>query len=163
MMDPMVINPRVNGVIYSGNSCSFTVNGAPMVGVLELSYEQKRTRKAVYGAKRSGTVLGKTSGKYEVSCTLKLLRSTEDWLTTFLTPFGLGSYGDAQFLLTVSTFEPAITPAVPLVSVLLGCTIDGKKNSHAEGIDELVSELEIGVMTVTENGKILWSLVRDVP
>lgn len=163
MIDPMIVNPRVNGIVYSWNSCSFTIDsGFPLIGIAEFNFEEKRPRKIVRGAKRSGVPLGKTSGNYEASGSMKLLVQTEDALTTYLTPKGMGSYGDADFIVTVQMFEPKLSSA-PINVVCGGCTIDGSKSALAEGIDESVTEFELGMMWVIKNGKTLWSLSKDIP
>jgi hypothetical protein len=154
---------RVNSTILSWNSCIFKVDGIPYNGILEFNYEQKRERKVVHAARRDGRPLGKTAGKYSVpSCTLKMLRDSADKLTTYLTAKGLGSYGDAEFLFFVQYFEPVIG-AVPITVVCEGCTVDGKKDPNAEGVDELATEFEIGVLQLTENQKRLWSVIRSIP
>lgn len=153
---------RINNTILSWHSCSFRIMAIPFNGILEFSYELKRERKVVYGAKRDGKPLGKTSGKYSVpSCSLKMLRDSADTLTTLLTPLGLGSYGDAEFVLTCQYIEPVI--ALPITVICTGCTIDGEKDSNAEGVDELLTEFEIGCLNITKNGKSLASLIRAIP
>lgn len=160
MPDPNLV--RINDIVYSWASTAFTWNGFPVRGILELSFEQKRERKVVYAANQSGRPIGKTSGKYSVpSCTVKMLKDTADSLTTDLTALGLGSYGDAVSVITVHAVEPVVG-SLPLIAVLSGVTIDGKKDAHVEGIDELVTEFELGVLNVIENGKVLWSVARNI-
>jgi hypothetical protein len=151
---------RVNNTILSWTSCIFTVDGDPYVGILSFDYEQKRERKVVPGARRDGTPLGKTSGKYSVpTCSLKMLRDSADRLTNYLTLKGLGSYGDAELVFMAQYVEPE---QVPITVVCDGCTIDGEKDSNEEGTDQLMTEFEIGVLTLTKNGKRLWSLQRSI-
>lgn len=152
---------RVNNTILSWNSFSFKINGIPWIGIKSFNYEQKRERKVVYGAKRDGKPLGKTSGKYSVaSCSLTMLRDSYDLLTTELTALGLGSYGDAEFTFIAQYIEPGLTP---ITVVGTGCTIDGEKDGNDEGTDELTTEVEIGCLSLLKNGKSLASLVRAVP
>lgn len=152
---------RVNTTLLSWNSLSFKVDGIPFNGLLAFDYEQKRERKVVYAAKKDGTPLGKTSGKYSVpSCALTMLRDSYDKLTTYLTGKGLGSYGDAEFSFTVSYVEPG---QLPITILGYGCTIDGDKDSNAEGTDEATTEVEIGCLRLLRNGKSLASLVRAIP
>lgn len=153
---------RINHTIYSWLSTSYKIDGQPFTGIVELNYEQKRERKVVYAAKKDGRPLGKTAGKYSVpSCSMKMLRDSADALTTYLTAKGLGSYGDAEFGMMVQVAEP-VPGALPITVLMETCTIDGKKDAHAEGIDELVTEFEIGCLQLTENGKRLWSVVRSI-
>ena len=152
---------RVNNTIISWNSFSFKIDGIPWNGILAFDYEQKRERKVVYAAKRDGTPLGKTSGKYSVpSCSLTMLRDSFDKLTTILTLKGLGSYGDAEFSFVAQYVEPL---QAPITVIGTGCTIDGDKDSNAEGTDELTTEVEIGCLRLLKNGKSLASLVRAIP
>lgn len=151
---------RVNNTILSWNSFSLKIDGFPYVGILGFDYEQKRERKVVHAAKRDGTALGKTSGKYTVpTCTLTMLRDSYDKLTTYLTGKGLGSYGDAEFVFIAQYIEP-LQPPITVIGT--GCTIDGEKETQAEGVDELVTEVTIGCLRLVKNGKSLSSLVRAV-
>ncbi len=152
---------RINNTIYSHNSCSFKIDAAPYTGITSFDYEQKRERKIVYGARKSGTPLGWTSGKYTVPpIRLVMLKDSADKLTTFLSLKGLGSYGDAEFNITLQAVEPG---QLPITVVCDPCCITGKKDTTAEGIEELLTELEIACLKITENGKRLWSLVRELP
>jgi hypothetical protein len=152
---------RVNNTILSWNSFSFKIDGIPWVGITSFDYEQKRERKVVHAAKRDGTPLGKTSGKYTVpSCKLTMLRDSYDKLTTILTAKGLGSYGDAEFTFIAQYIEP-LQPPITVIGT--GCTIDGEKEAQAEGVDELVTEVEIGCLALSKNGKSLASLIRAIP
>lgn len=154
---------RVNNTILSWNSFSLKVDGIPWNGILGFDYEQKRERKVVYGARRDGRALGKTSGKYSVpTCTLTMLRDSWDKLSTYLTAKGLGSYGDAEFVFASQYIEP-VPGSLPITVIGTGCTIDGEKDTNQEGIDELVTELTIGCLSIIKNGKTLASLVRGVP
>lgn len=154
---------RVNNTIYSWNSTAFKLDAIPYNGVLGLDYEQKRERKVVHAMKRDGRPLGKTAGKYTVpTCSLRVLRDTWDKISTYLTAKGLGSYGDAEFVIIFQCIEP-VPGATPLTVIMTGCTIDGVKSVNQEGVDELVTELEIGCLSIVENGKQLASLVRAVP
>jgi hypothetical protein len=157
---------RVNTAIYSWEECVFRIDNQQVTpagnpwNIVALDYEQKRERKVVYTNRKSGRPRGKTRGKYSVpSCTMKLLRAQAVELKQYLQNQGVGSYGDAEFTLTVQVSAPAIIGALPLTVIGESCTWDGEKASHEEGIDELVVEIEIGVLTMTENGLRLWSLL----
>lgn len=157
---------RVNGIQVSWHETSFRINGLPYYGILALDYEQKRERKIVYGSKRNGLPLGRTAGKVSFTASMKMLRASADQLTTMLTPLGAGSYGDANFIISVQYIIPVLPgnpPQPPITVILTDCTIDDKKDSNAEGVDEAVSEIELGVLGITENGKSIASLVRSIP
>lgn len=153
---------RINNTIYSWQSCTFRIDGQSITGISDFSYEQKRERKVVHAAKKNGKPLGKTAGKYSVpSVSMKVLRDTAEFITNYLTIKGLGSYGDAEFVLTAQYIEPVIG-ALPIIVVIDGCTIDGEKDANSEGTDELVTEFEIGALGITKNGKSLASLIRGL-
>lgn len=150
---------RVNGTPYSWNSCSFTIDGAPYVGVTSMEFGQKRERSTVYGSRRDGTPLGKTTGKYSVpNVTMTMLRDSYDALTTQLTAKGLGSYGDAEFTIVVKIFEPGVN--IPSVYVLSRCTIEEEKHGNTEGVEALTTDVTIHCLNVTLNGKQLASVIR---
>lgn len=151
---------RVNDTILSWNSGLVKIDSDPFEGILEIDYEQTRERKVVYGLRRDGTPLGKTSGKYSVkNVMLKMLRDSADALTDYLTAQGLGSYGDAEFSIQVEYAEPG---SIPIIVVIDGCTIDGEKDGNTEGTDESTTEFTIGALTLTKNGKRLWSVQREL-
>jgi hypothetical protein len=153
---------RIGHTIYSWTSCRFQIDGQPWKGVVAMDWEQKRERKVVYDAQPDGRPIGKTAGKYSVSAfTMKMLRDSATALKEYLTATGLGSYGDAEFSITVQTVEPALG-LVPTTWVASVCTIDGEKDGHEEGIDELLTEFEIGCLSLKENGLQLWSLTRGL-
>ena len=154
---------RVNNTILSWASCSVKFDGIPYNGITGIDYEEKRERAVVYGMRRDGTPLGKTSGKYSVpTCTISMLRDSADKLTTYLTAKGLGSYGDAEFVTIVQYIEP-VPGATPITVILSGCTVDGVKDANQEGADALTTELTIGVLSLTKNAKRLWSVIRGLP
>jgi len=155
---------RINNTILSATSVRFLINGGPWEGILALDFDQKRTRKKVYGARRSGKPLGRTSGKYEPGePTLTMLKDSYDALTTDLALPNAGSYGDAEFTLVAQWLEPvpSLVGAIsPITLVLSACCISGDKDSYAEGVDEAVVEVTLDVMDITRNGKSLYSQIR---
>ena len=153
---------RINNLIVGWNSASFYIDGLdPYNGITSINYEQKRERKVVYGMRRDGTPLGKTSGKYSVpNVSITFLRDSYDKLTTYLTLKGLGSYGDAEFAFSLLYSEPKAGTIISIIGT--GCTIDGEKDSQQEGTDELVTEVEIGCLSILRNGKPLYSLARNL-
>lgn len=151
---------RVNSTVFGWNSHTAKFDAIPYNGILSVDYEQKRERKVVWGMKRNGTPLGKTSGKYSVAgCTVRMLVDSYDKLTDQLTLKGLGSYGDAEFLFGLQLLEPR---QKPLILMFSGCTIDGEKDAVAEGTDEAAVDVEIGALSMTRNGKRLWSVERSL-
>lgn len=153
---------RLNKTIYSWESCLFKFDNQPMKGILEVDYEQARDVKIVYAALRSGRPLGMTAGKYSVKAfTMKVLRDTADAFTTYLATKGNGSYGDPFWSFIAQVSEP-VAGMQPLTASSPFNRIIGKKDAHAEGVDELVTELTIASLWFVENGKTLWSRVRSL-
>lgn len=151
---------RVNSTLLSGNSCSFKFMGLPFVGVLDLQYDQKRTPKIVHGARKDGLPLGWTTGKYEPGTVkVKMLRDSFDKLTTILMGPGLASYGDAEFPFVAQYAEPA---QLPITVVMFPCRITSVAEGYSEGSDELVTDFEMATLSITTNGKPLYSIVRGL-
>jgi hypothetical protein len=154
---------RVNTALYSWTSCEFKIDNLILTpagnpwNIVSLDFEQKRERKVVYSNRRSGRPRGKTRGKYSVpSFSMKMFRAQAFELKTYLSLKGVGSYGDADFNMMIQVSEP-VPGAVPLTLVAEDCTWDGEKAAHEEGVDELLLEIEIGCLQMTENGLRLWS------
>lgn len=158
---------RINNTIISNTSCLFRAAGVPYEGILALDFEQTRERKKVWGSRRNGKALGRTSGKYEAKdATLTMLADSYDVLTDALTLLGGGSYGDAEFPFIAQYLEPSPGIAgsiLPITIALQDCAIVGEKEGYAEGIDEKVVEVTLSVMAITKNGKILYSALRSIP
>ena len=151
---------RVNNVILSWNSMTTKIDGDPYEGIIGLDYDQGRERKIVYGQRKDGTPLGKTSGRYSVKpVKLRMLRDSADTFTDYLTTQGLGSYGDAVFQINCQYVEPG---SKPITVILTGCTVDDENDVNAEGVDELVTEFTIGALACIKNGKRLWSVQREL-
>lgn len=151
---------RLNNTVFSHQSCAWRFDAIPYDGILSFDFEDKRERKIVYGAKRSGRPIGWTAGKYTVPpLKLVMLRDSADRLMTQMTAKGLGSFGDAEFNITLQYIE---LPAPPVTISFEPCCITGIKESTAEGIEELTTELEIACLSITRNAKRLWSVVRSL-
>lgn len=137
--------PRVSDLVLSWNSGRLVVGGVPMNGYGSFDCEHGRTRKIVYGQKRDGTPLGKTSGKYEPKpITISFLL---DQYTKLLMPVlalqGIGSRGDASFTVMYQYME-LLNPLLTTTFTFTGCTIDNEKHSGTEGPDEAKIDVTIG-------------------
>lgn len=160
-----ILLTRVNNDIYSANSLSWLFDDAPYVGLLALDYSEKRGRKLVKAGRRDGTPLGMTAGDYAVDAlSMTMLVASFDILTTYLTVKGLGSYGDAKFTINVGIADVfAQAQGVPPISVnITDCAITGVKASYAVGVDEQAVEVEMMALSLTRNGKRLWSVVNGI-
>jgi hypothetical protein len=158
-----LLETRLNDTIFSATSSEFNILGAPFVGILSLDYEQKRERKLVYGARKDGTPLGMTGGKYGIgSFGMSMLRSSYQRLIELLSLKGFGSYGDASFPISAVYAEPlALLKGVPpIVIAIEGCRIISEKDTNKEGIDEAVTEVGLAAMSLTRNGMRLWSVIN---
>ena len=148
---------RINPEIFSWTSTSHKVNGIPFNGITGVDFEEKRTRKLVYGARRDGKPLGLTSGRYEPGAvTITMLRDSWDKLETILTALGLGSYGDVPFVYILQYVEPL---QLPITLTFDRMFIVGVKESMKEGVDELLADVTCQPLSVAKNGKTLWSQV----
>lgn len=156
---------RVGQIIYSWNSSVFKFDNQPFTGVVAADYELKRERKIVYAARQDGLPLGLTSGKFSVeSFSMKMLIDSYDALTTYLTTKGLGSYGDPPFSWIAQCTEP-ISQApglIPLTASSPYTWIVGSKAGYEEGVDEQLVEVTLASLSLTENGKQLWSALRSL-
>lgn len=151
---------RVNNTVYSWNSTLQKIDNSPWTEIVEVGYEQKRERKIVYAGRKDGRPIGWTIGKYSApTFTLKFTRESAEAFTDYLTSIGKGSYGDAEFAYMLQIAEPILGSKPITVSAPI-CTVVGKKDAAAEGIDELVTEFEIATLYFIENGKRLWSAQR---
>lgn len=160
-----ILTSRLNDVPYSMNSCSWNIALAPFIGITALSYSEKRERKLVHASRKDGTPLGITSGKYSIDAlSMTMLRSSFQRLVEVLTPLGLGSYGDAIFpiIATYSDANATLRGELPITIDIQGCRITGVKDAYQEGVDELVTEVEMMGLQLTRNGTRLWSVVNGI-
>ena len=142
-----------------GQTCTITIAGGTTaaVGTVTLS--------TINGVPSPAVIA--FNGIYKVeSCSFTLLRDSAAGLMTDLTAFGLGSYGDAEFVYSLSVFEPVAPPSIPIQTVLTGCRITGVEEKHAMGSDELVTEFTVQplflIRTVAGLPMSLWSTVRSL-
>lgn len=152
---------RVNDTIYSWESFSFKIDLMPIGGIVSLNYSDKRERKKVFANRRDGLAVGRTAGKYTADGGIKILQEDDDALTDYLQTKGLGSYGDAKFTWTAQFSEPEVG-SFPITVVGTSCVIGEGKESYDEGIDENVVEYTLDMMTISRNGKQLWSKIRGI-
>lgn len=171
MPDPNIT--RINSVPYSWASCAHFFNGFPYKGLTGVTYKDTREVKVVHAAQQDGTPMGITSGIYKVeNVSWTMLRDSANALLTDLTVFGLGSYGDAEFVYILQTFEPFIpstsspTPRLPTNTIVAGCRITGVEEKQEVGTDELVTEITAqGLYIIRSIGGAplkLWSSVRTL-
>ncbi len=150
MPDPNLF--RLNRVPYSWTSCVHIFNGLPYKGITGVTFKETREVKLVHAAQQDGTPLGITSGVYKVeNVSFTLLRDSAHALLADLTVFGLGSYGDAEFMYMLQLFEPTLPPSIPTSTIISGCRITGVEEKQEQGSDELVTELSVQAMFVVRS------------
>jgi hypothetical protein len=150
---------RINDTFHSWESVSLEIDGDPWNGFTGIDWEQARTRTLVYGARKDGKPLGRTSGKYEPKpISMTWLRSSWNLLCEYLSIEGLGSYGDAEFDITLQYEEEGDIQTI----AFLKCTIDNEKDGNQEGTDALTTDATIGTLDITRNGLSLYSLIRNI-
>ena len=158
---------RVNNTTFAWASSILQIDGFGIEGFLSIDYEQKREVKVVHAARQSGLpVAWAGGGKYTVpSFKTKMLKDTWMVVKSYLAAGGLiapglGSYGDAQVSITLQAVDPTIL-SPPLTLVASPARVVGDRESRAEGVDELVQEVDWSVLQLVENGIPLWSVVRQ--
>lgn len=157
---------RLNNTILSWTSTSFLIGTGPYEGITSCSWSHSRKRKKVRAARKDGRSAGRTAGMYEPGeVKTVMLADTWDVLSTELAALGLGSYGDAEVPMLITSSEPGIplpgANAVLMVS-LFECCVTDVNDARQEGIDELLKEITWDTMLIVENGKFLSSLIRSV-
>jgi hypothetical protein len=152
---------RINDVIYGANSLAWLIDDAPYVGIQAFDYSEKRDRKLVYGGRRDGTPLGMADGQYSVDAlSMTMLLASFDILTTSLSAKGGGSYGDARFPINVSIsdYQAQLQNVLPVSIDIVGARISGVKAGRATENNEQTVDVTMMALSLTRNGKRLWSL-----
>lgn len=154
---------RVNDAIHSWNSCRFLVDVEPFTGLVAVDTEETREVKVVYGARRDGTPLGTTSGKYTAKpFTAKFLTDQWEVIKKYLAIKGLGSYGDARFAFAIESSEEADIEVPVLILIANTCRVVGVKKGFEEGVEESLAEITIQPLNMIDNGDVLFSLARSI-
>lgn len=154
---------RVNDAIHSWNSCRHLIDVEPFSGVVSVDFNESRERKLVYGGRRDGLPLGMTTGKYDPGVVgVKYLSDQWDLVSTYLTEKGLGSIGDATFTHTIESSEGGDVEVPVIITLATGCRVQKVHQAFEEGIEENLVEVELRVMQLVTNGKVLFSLARNI-
>lgn len=159
---------RINGTVCSWNSVTVKLAETAYSGFLKVDYEEKLEKTLVYGSRRDGKPLGKTTGKYTPG-PLSVILLRETWQTLIrpaltllgVAGVGAGGYGNSTFPFSISVDE-IFAGVLPSIAIFDGCTVDGVKYPAAEGNEALTVELEIGYLSLSENGQQIWSPVRSI-
>lgn len=150
-MTPTLV--RYNNLVYSWGSCAFLADNNALAGVVGASHSQRLERPPVPSNVAGAPPLGRPTGRYTLTFSLKMLREDAAQLEAYLANKVDGSQvGRATFTFSASLSEPASLAkgATPITITGTGCTIDGKEESYDEGIDELLIEYTLGCLQITE-------------
>lgn len=159
-MDDLV---RWNNNVISAKSCAFSIMGVPYIGLLAVDYEDQLDAELVHGANKDGSPIGYTSGEYSVSSfTMSMLRDV--FQTKFLPQMALlsttagapGSWGAARWTF-VGQYQEG-----PLVGTdtISGCRVVKAKDSYAQGMGKMITELTLMALTIRRNGLTLFDQLR---
>jgi hypothetical protein len=144
----------INGNQLSWGSCSFAVDGIPIIGVKGCKYADKRERVKSYGAGRAHAPRGRTRGKYTAEASGTFHKDTASSLRAYLAARGGGAtYGDTEFTFGVQYFESD----TGLVDVQLQrCVYSGTDATDEENPDPLFEEVVLDPMLIVRNGLTLF-------
>jgi hypothetical protein len=152
-----------NQTILSGRSVivSFGAGNGPFDGWFKAGYGAKRERKLVKSSRRDGIPNGFTAGGYSPgSLVLTFLKTTTQQIKENLAasePNG-SSYGDAQFITTITASEPDITQAPVIIYTFTPCVVvEFKIDETIENEDETKEDLTLMFVQETTNGLSLFS------
>lgn len=170
MPDPNLAprDARVNGSVYSWNSCGFFLAAFPYKGITKLDYKQSRKRVYAPNAQQDGVPQAITSGVYRVdSLSWTMLRDSAQAFMADQTPSGGGSYGDSTFDIVFQLYEP-LNGMLPSTTLISGVAIEEVSDTQefAEDGSYLVTEFTAKALYIVQNvGGVnlqLWSLVRSL-
>lgn len=147
---------RVNGNAVSKASTVLTLDGEPIYGWSEISYDHKRERALVYGAGRDQGPVAKTSGKYTPGAVkLKVRKDTSQNIKAQLAAKAEDgvSYGNPSVPMVLQFLENGVTPmTVEFIDASLTSVSAGEK----DGPDASMEDLEFQPLRILENGLSLF-------
>jgi hypothetical protein len=163
---------RVNQRTYAWGSSLFQFDGLGVEGIVAVDFEEKLEIAVVHAARQSGRpVAFAGNGKYTIpAMKIRMLKDTfavvQDAMAfgpigLQLGSPGLGSFGDPLFTFSMQCVEP-IVGMLPISAFFTPCKITGRREAREEGIKELVTELDLAVLGMVENGIPFWSVIRDL-
>ena len=151
MSDPIT----VNGNVHSYGSLVFKLDGDRYYGFTSVSFNDKRSRKKVYGMNKSHKPRGRSKGKYEVEAVKVkgFVSSVQSLIDDLAARSADGKdYGSYEFSGTLQYIESGETPRnVEFVR----CVVVAVSDSVEETDEGLQTEFEIDVMEILRNGKSL--------
>ncbi len=140
----------INGHRHDFSSCEITIDGIPVTGIKEISWNHGLEPTAVRGNAPGKT--GRTRGVYDAEGKITLYEAEANALMAQLDakglPLGQG-FMETSFLISVSRYE-AFAP--PYTSLLHGCRIKKADHQASEGGDALAISFDLDVMRIQENG-----------
>jgi hypothetical protein len=164
---PIIDVIRVNARTFAWSSCAFSCDGMPWEGVVGIDWEERLDTRVVYSNQQDGAPLGMAQGRYQIATfPLRMLRDTaktwKNYLTAQASTKGSGSYGQAVFELGLQLAGRDAGDLLPTSTLFSSCRVLGEKVSHEEGIDELVTEFQIGCLLIEQDGNSLWNALPAI-
>lgn len=135
--------PLVNGTRHEWTSIEIKVKGQIVLGVKELSYNDKLEPTKVYGV--HAQPLGRTRGVYSAEASITLLL---DEANTLIQTLGDG-FKEQVFDITCAYSEGSST----ITDEIIGCRIKGLDQSLSQGSDATARKFDLDVMYIVWNGK----------
>lgn len=140
---------KINGKVYDYSSITITINGIPYQGVTEISYSDTLEPGILRGT--SALMRGRTRGMYEAESSFTIYKEDLEPIKEALVALGLGGFGEAEFLITVSYSEVG---SALITDTIEGCRIKHQENSHSAGnSDALTAKVDLSVFRIGWNGK----------
>ena len=165
---PTVDVVRVNTVCLSFNSVRVTVDNQPIESFVGVDWQEERETRQIASNSADALPIGMSRGKYKIErFPLRVLTDGSNALKRYLTAKaatqGFMSLSDATFILGVQLSGLDAGDYLPSITAFASCRVLGEKRVHAEGVDELVTELTIGCLGATQDGTSLWSATAGTP
>lgn len=147
-MPALGIGRKINGKVYDYSSITMTINGQPYQGVTEISYSDTLEPGVLRGT--TALMRGRTRGMYEAEGSFTIYKEDFEPVKQALIALGLGGFGEAEFLITVSYAEVG---SALITDTIEGCRIKHQENSHSAGnSDALTTKVDLSVFRIGWNG-----------
>ena len=133
----------INGVLHDWESVTVVGPQGLMIGINEISFSSKQEKKNRYG--RGGTPRGVGRSNYEPEAGMVL--DTDEWGRMQLS-LGMKFYRK-KFPIVITITPP---DAIPEVTILKDCMINGVEDSMKQGDDNITKKLSLRVGMINRNG-----------
>lgn len=136
--------PLINGKAYAWANVSFSIAGAPVIGITAISYEDKETKTNGYGSGKFP--IERAEGNYEAKASVTLKASELEALARLAPNYRLQDFG---------VFDIAVTFLVGTSRVthnIRNCEFTGNKRTMKQGDTDIATEMEL-IVSHIEWGK----------